>query len=109
MADAETITVTYNDVFALMRDLRGMGEANATAARRRAFTRRDTMFAAAGRYAELFAAEDGRIPASFEIMTLTAWSPDASQQKPLVPGSAAARLADALDSEEQSGGEKPLR
>ncbi len=107
VADAETITVTYADAFALMRDLRGMGEANAAAARRRAFTRRDTMFAAAGRYAELFAGEDGRIPASFEILTLTAWAPDASQQKPLTPGSAGARLADALDAEEQPGGEKP--
>lgn len=109
VADAETITVTYSDAFALMRDLRGMGEANAATSRRTAFTRRDTMFAAAGRYAELFAGEDGRIPASFEIVTLTAWAPDASQQKPLAPGSADARLADALDTKEQSGGEKPTR
>ncbi len=96
VADGETIIVTYADAFALMRDLRGMGESNATAARRRSFSRRDTMFAAAARYGELFAAEDGRIPASFEIVTLTAWAPHAAQQKPLAPGSADVSLADAL-------------
>ncbi|MHA1107828.1 MAG: methyltransferase domain-containing protein [Alphaproteobacteria bacterium] len=98
VADGETITVTYGDAFALMRDLRGMGESNAMAARRKSFSRRDTMFAAASRYGELFASEDGRIPASFEIVTLTAWAPHAAQQKPLAPGSAEASLADVLGS-----------
>ena len=47
-------------------------------------------------YAERFAGADGRVPATFEILTLTAWAPDESQQKPLRPGSARTRLADAL-------------
>ncbi len=106
VADAETITVTYADAFALMRDLRGMGEGNAAAARRRSFTRRDTMFAAVSRYAELFGTADGRIPASFEILTLTAWAPHEAQQKPSRRGSANARLADALGTEERPAGEK---
>jgi SAM-dependent methyltransferase len=106
VADSDIITVTYADAFALMRDLRAMGESNAAWARRRTFSRRDTMFAAAARYGSLFGAEDGRIPASFQILTLTAWAPDAAQQKPLAPGSAAVRLADALGVDEKPAGEK---
>ena len=51
--------------------------------------------------AERFAAADGRVPATFEILTLTAWAPHESQPKPLRPGSAQARLADALGVEER--------
>ncbi|MGE0723895.1 MAG: methyltransferase domain-containing protein [Alphaproteobacteria bacterium] len=100
VVDADRITATYPDALALMRELRGMGEANAVAERRRGFTRRATLFRAAAIYAERFAGADGRIPATFEVLTLTAWAPHASQQKPLRPGSAAARLADALGGEE---------
>ena len=106
VADSDIITVTYADAFALMRDLRAMGETNAAWARRRTFSRRDTMFAAAARYAALFGTKDGRIPATFQILTLTAWAPDAAQPKPLLPGSANARLADALGVDEKPAGEK---
>jgi len=57
---------------------------------------------AAELYAETYGGDDGRVPASFEIVTLTGWSPDESQQKPLRPGSAAQRLADALNTRETS-------
>jgi hypothetical protein len=67
---------------------------------RKGFTRPATLAAAAARYSELFATDDGNIPATFQIITLTGWAPDASQQQPLKPGSATARLADALDAEE---------
>lgn len=106
VADADTITVTYADAFALMRDLRGMGETNAVAARPAGFTRRSVLFDAAARYAELYADEDGRIPATFQILYLAGWAPHETQQKPLRPGSAAASLADALDTVEQPAGEK---
>ncbi len=96
VADSETITVTYRDAFHLMRDLRAMGESNAVTARRKSFTRRGTMFAAAARYTELFGDADGRIPASFEIVSLIAWAPDASQPQPAERGSASVRLDDAL-------------
>jgi NADH dehydrogenase [ubiquinone] 1 alpha subcomplex assembly factor 5 len=79
-----------------MRDLRAMGESNAVCERRRQFTRRATLMRAALRYTELFAGADGRVPASFELVTLTAWAPHESQPKPLRRGSAQARLADAL-------------
>ena len=93
-------------MFALMRDLRGMGEANSVAARSRRFLRRDTLFAAAARYSELYAGADGRIPATFQIIWMTGWAPHEAQQKPLRPGSGTTRLADALDTEERPAGDK---
>ena len=106
VVDTDTLTVTYEDMFALMRDLRGMGETNAVAARSRAFLRRDTLFAAAARYHELYADDDGRIPATFQIIWLTGWAPHAAQQKPLRPGGSATRLADALETKEVKTGDK---
>ncbi len=100
VADAERITVTFPDPFALLRDLRGMGEANALIGRRKGFTRRATLFRMAEIYAQRFGLPDGRIPATFEVVMLTGWSPDASQQKPLRPGEAKLRLADALGTTE---------
>lgn len=106
VADADTITVTYQDLTALLRDLRHMGEANALAARRRTGLRRATLAGAAAIYAERFGLADGRIPATFEILYLTGWAPDASQPKPLKPGSATNRLADALGTVEISAGDR---
>ena len=103
VADVDRIAVTYPDALALMRELRGMSETSALALRQRNFTRRATILNACDHYAKNFAAteEPGRITASFEAIYLTAWSPHESQQKPLQPGTATARLADALDSQEQ--------
>ncbi|WP_425050986.1 methyltransferase domain-containing protein [Psychromarinibacter sp. S121] len=102
VADNMARTVTYADPLRLMLDLRAMGEANAMQARPRGFTRRAVLLDAARRYAEAYADEDGRIPATFETIFLTGWAPDASQPQPLRPGSAAQRLADALDTTEQT-------
>lgn len=107
VADSDTIEVTYPDALALMRDLRAMGEANAVAERRRGFTRRATLARAVQRYHDAFARPDGRIPAHFEIVTLTAWAPHESQQRPLAPGSAAASLAAALGTVEHPTGDRP--
>ena len=104
--DSDTITVSYPDALALMRDLRGMGEANALSERRRGLTPRAVLLRAAERYQALFADAAGRIPATFRIVTLTAWAPHAAQPKPLRPGSAAARLAEALGAPEQPAGDK---
>ena len=106
VADADTLTVTYPDLLALMRDLRGMGETNALQNRRRTPLRRATLARAQAVYVERFGLADGRIPATFEILYLTGWAPDASQPKPLRPGSAARRLADALDTVEISAGDR---
>lgn len=77
VADAEKITVTYPDALALMRDLRGMGETNALSARRRTPLRRATLARAAQLYADRFGLSDGRIPATFDILFLTGWAPEA--------------------------------
>lgn len=96
VADSLTRTVLYRDLAHLMHDLRAMGEGNALAARLRHPTRRAVFDRAGQIYREQHARPDGRLPATFEIITLTGWAPDDSQQKPLRPGSAAQRLADAL-------------
>ena len=81
VADSETITVTYPDMLALMRDLRGMGETNALAARRR-FLSRATIARASAIYAERFGDTDGRIPATFDVLFLTGWAPHPEHAKP---------------------------
>ncbi len=106
VADTDTITVTYPDAFALMRELRRMGENGAVRERPRSMARRGLFLAAAERYAELFSDSDGRIPATFQILYLTGWAPAAAQQQPLRPGSAETRLADALDASETPAGDK---
>lgn len=96
VADLETVAVRYASLFELMRDLRAMGATNALLARsRRPLTRR-FFLRAAEIYAERFADPDGRVRATFEIVWLSGWAPDASQPKPLRPGSATVSLADAL-------------
>ncbi len=107
VVDCDTLTVTYADAIALMRDLRGMGEGNAVRTRRRAFTRRSTLAAAAADYGRRWAQADGRLPATFQILYLTAWAPHPSQQQPLRPGTARARLADALETAEIAPERKP--
>lgn len=101
VVDSETVTVTYKDPLALMRELKDMGASNMLFARRRTPVTRSLLLRAAEIYAERFAQPGGRIPATFEILTLTAWAPDESQPKPLRPGSARARLADALGVKER--------
>ena len=96
VADSFTRKVAYRDLFHLMGDLRAMGETNALAARLRRPTRRAVFLRAAEIYAQNCPAEGGRIEATFEVICLTGWTPHESQQKPLRPGSARARLADAL-------------
>lgn len=96
VVDSDTVAVTYANPLALMKDLKGMGASNMLTDRRRVPVTRGLLMRAAKIYAERFALDDGRVPATFEILTLTAWAPHESQQKPLKPGSAQARLADVL-------------
>jgi SAM-dependent methyltransferase len=98
VADSLPLTVTYPDPLALMRDLRAMGEGNALSGRIRHLTRRSVLLESARLYAEHHADSSGRVPAVFEMIFLSGWAPDDSQPKPLRPGSAKARLADALGS-----------
>jgi len=106
VTDIDRVTVRYATPLALMQDLRRMGAANALAERRKKPLRRATLRRLLEVYAERFADADGRIRATFEIVWLSGWVPHESQQKPLAPGSAKTRLADALRTSEISAGEK---
>ena len=96
VADLDELTLTYADPFALMRELRGLGEANALRLRPKGFTRRAVLLEAARLYAERFAGRDGRIPATFQVVWLAGWAPHESQPKPLPRGSGQTPLGDAL-------------
>lgn len=96
VADSDVVTVTYASPLALMQELKAMGASNALTDRRKVPVRRETLMRAAEIYADRFGVNGGRVRATFEIITLTAWAPHESQQKPLKPGSAKMRLADAL-------------
>lgn len=100
VADSDTITVTYPHLFKLMGELRAMGEGNAMTDRLNHPTSRRVFLRAAELYQAQYGDAEGRLPVDFEIITLTGWSPDASQPKPLKPGSAETRLADALGTTE---------
>lgn len=96
VADSVRLTVTYETPLHLMRDLRAMGETNVMVERRRLPLRRATVARMEEIYQRDYGLLDGRVPATFEIIFLTGWAPSESQPKPLKPGSASARLAEAL-------------
>ncbi len=96
VADSETVTVRYDNLFALMLDLRAMGATNALQGRTRLPTRRDLFLRAAALYEERFADADGRIRATFEIVSISGWAPHDSQQKPAKRGSGQVSLAAVL-------------
>ncbi|TCP84390.1 hypothetical protein C8J31_108198 [Rhizobium sp. PP-CC-2G-626] len=103
VTDTETYTVRYASLFALMKDLRAMGMTNTLIARSRKPLSRAVFLRAAELYAERFSDPDGRIRATFSVIYLSGWAPHESQQKPLAPGSAKMRLADALKVDGTSG------
>jgi SAM-dependent methyltransferase len=109
VTDVDRVTVRYDSVFGLMHDLRRMGATNALLARRRTPLKRATLQRMAEFYAQRFADNDGRLRATFEIVWLSGWAPHPDQQQPLKPGSAKARLADALGTREIPTGDKARR
>ena len=96
VVDFDRTMVRYADIVSLMRDLRAFGAANALHARSRTPLRREVLMRAGAVYADRFADPDGRLRATFDILWLSGWAPHESQPKPLAPGSAKSRLADAL-------------
>jgi SAM-dependent methyltransferase len=109
VTDVDRVTVRYDSVFGLMHDLRRMGATNVLLARGRTPLKRATLQRMAEIYAQRFADDDGRLRATFEIVWLSGWAPHPDQQQPLKPGSAKARLADALGTREISTSEKARR
>lgn len=108
VADSDTTSVRYENPLRLLADLRAAGETAALAGPVRPLSRA-VLFRTMDIYRERFGGADGRATGTFEVITATGWAPHESQQKPLRPGSAKARLADALGATEQSAGEKPER
>src|SRR4029077_4202458 len=106
VTDVDRVAVRYDSAFNLMHDLRRMGATNALIARRRTPLKRATLMRMAEIYAQRFPDDEGRLRASFEIIWLSGWARHPDQQQPLKPGSAKARLADALGTREISTGEK---
>lgn len=96
VTDVETVTVRYATMFDLIRDLRAMGATNVLSGRSRKPTSREFFARAAAIYAKRFSDPDGRVRATFSFIWMSGWAPDASQQKPLRPGSAQVSLAEAL-------------
>jgi len=106
VADAETLTVRYASPGEVMREIRALGGGNVLLARSRRPLARHTLRRAEEIYRARHSRPDGQVTASFEIVYLSGWGPDPSQQKPLKPGSAAQRLADALGTKERPAGDK---
>jgi SAM-dependent methyltransferase len=96
VADVDRVSVTYDNPLKLLYDLRQMGETSVLAERHPRKLTRALLHRALEIYTQRFADADSRVPATFEIITLTGWAPDESQPQPLKPGSAKMRLADAL-------------
>ena len=107
VVDADIVTVAYPTPLHLMREIRGMGASNMLVERRRKPLRRATLMRAIEIYGERYARADGRVTATFEILTMTGWCPHENQPKPLQPGSAKTRLADALGVREHKPGREP--
>jgi hypothetical protein len=101
VADVDRLPLRYADAFALMREIKSLGLSNCLVGRSRNATSRRMVLRAAEIYARDFAETDGRVPATIDIAWAMAWKPHASQQKPLNPGSAKARLAEALKVSEE--------
>ncbi|MDA1099502.1 MAG: methyltransferase domain-containing protein [Proteobacteria bacterium] len=97
VVDTDRIVLSYADPFAMMAELRGLGESNAVAGRQDHFTPRGVLQAGARHYHQTHGDRNGRIPATFQIITLSGWAPHESQPKPLPRGSGQMPLADALD------------
>lgn len=106
VTDVDTLTVRYGNLFVLMADLRAMGATNPLVHRSRRPWTKTRAVRAAQIYAERHADPDGRIRATFQVLSFSGWAPSDVQQKPLRPGSAKTRLADALGTSEKSAGDK---
>jgi SAM-dependent methyltransferase len=109
VADVERTVVRYRALPRLFDDLRAIGETNVLTDRKLEALTKRTLASVIGEYQSRFGDAEGRLPATFEIVFLTGWAPHESQQKPLRPGSATARLSDALGTIEQSAGETAPR
>ena len=108
VADSIRLPAEYQSALRLMQDLRAMGETNALASRDRSPMTRSLLADLLATYVAHFPGEDGRVRATFELIFLTGWAPAETQPKPLRPGSASHRLAEALGTAELDTDGKPV-
>ena len=94
VVDTDRITVTYENAFKLMQELKGMGEGNILIKRSRGLTSRRLMMECAKIYHEKFSDARGRITTTFDIIYLMGWAPHKSQQHPLKPGQGKVNLTE---------------
>ncbi len=109
VVDLDRVQVTYSSPLALMQELKGMGASNILNARLKKPVTRALLQRVCEVYHQCYGLDDGRVSATFDIVNMTAWVPHSSQQQPLKPGTAHARLADALGVKEMPAGEKARR
>lgn len=97
VVDMDSLTVRYDHMFDLIKDLRSMGATNCLLQTEGAKKLTRSIIARAAEiYQEKFQQADGRITAQFDIINIIGWAPHESQQQPLKPGSAENKLADFL-------------
>jgi len=106
VSDVDRVTARYGNSFVLMRDLRKMGETSVLDQRPRTPGVKSLFVKTAEAYSHAFADEDGKVPATFELVHFAGWAPHPDQPKPKRPGSAKVRLADALGVSERSAGDR---
>ena len=100
VTDKEIITVTYDNAFKLLVDLRGMGETNVLNQQSKNIPPKAFFPEVCTHYAHTYSNSQNKVKATFELIYLTAWKPDKNQQKPLSPGSAKTSLSEALKTTE---------
>ncbi len=101
VVDTDRLKVRYDNGLALMKDLKALGLSNSMTERRRSLVTPGLMAMACAHYDQNFEDPDNRVRATFQMIYLSGWSPHESQPKPLRPGSAKTRLADALRVDEK--------
>ena len=101
VADSTVHKVSYKKPIDLLYDLRRIGETNVQTDRLKKFSHRKLFSSMSDRYVSNQNSNKKEIEATFELITLTGWAPSSDQPKPLKPGSASIRLADALNVTEE--------
>ncbi len=101
VVDTDRLNVRYDNALALMKELKALGLSNSLTERHRSLVTPGLLAMVCAHYDQTYADPDDRVRATFQMIYLTGWSPHESQPKPLRPGSARTRLADALKVDEK--------
>jgi SAM-dependent methyltransferase len=103
VADVERMTLRYANLADLVADLRAMAAVNCLTGGRAPLSR-SAYAAIEAEYRRRSADPDGKLRVTVNLIYLSGWAPAENQQRPLRPGSAKQRLADALRAAENPPG-----